>query len=180
MDNQQFVKAHWILRIVAFFIDHMFLVCMLWIAILTFLGSDLDTGEVIEHYKVLFRIILLIFASSYICKDLFNGLSIGRWLVGIVVRNEHDYATIPSPFRLILRNLFILILPIEVLILVFNPNHKRIGDWLAKNRCYFISKESSDSVQSCCHYLIHFRFFWIYFLFSKWDDQKLRTICTIN
>ncbi len=68
----------------------------------------------------------------YFCKDSIHGISPGKWIMGIMVREEGAPDQIPSFGRLLLRNLFTIIWPVELLILAINQKKKRLGDQVAK------------------------------------------------
>ena len=52
--------------------------------------------------------------------------------MGIMVRDEKNRNDIPTFGRLLLRNVFIIIWPIEFIVLALSDNKKRIGDIVAK------------------------------------------------
>nr|WP_296620417.1 RDD family protein [Marivirga sp.] len=64
----------------------------------------------------------------YFAKDSINGVSAGKWIMGIMVRDAKNPNEVPSFSRLLLRNLFIIIWPIEFIILASNKDKKRLGD----------------------------------------------------
>ncbi len=68
----------------------------------------------------------------YFAKDFIKGISIGKWIMGIMVRDENDHNEIPAFGRLFLRNLMIIIWPVEFVVLATNNKKKRLGDKIAK------------------------------------------------
>ena len=62
--------------------------------------------------------------SLFFCRDCISGQSIGRRIMHICVVSQNHPV---SPLRAFIRNLFLLIWPIEILILIIN-NHRRLGD----------------------------------------------------
>jgi hypothetical protein len=68
----------------------------------------------------------------YFAKDSIQGISIGRWIMGIMVRDKMNPNDIPSFGRLLVRNLFIIIWPVEFIVLAANQDKKRLGDTVAK------------------------------------------------
>ena len=68
----------------------------------------------------------------YFLKDAIKGISIGKWIMGIMVRDAVNVDNIPSIGRLFLRNLLVIIWPIEFFILATNDEKKRLGDKIAK------------------------------------------------
>ena len=68
----------------------------------------------------------------YFAKDSIKGISVGKWIMGIMVRDANNSTIIPSFGRLLVRNLFIVIWPVEFLVLAFSQEKKRLGDKTAK------------------------------------------------
>jgi uncharacterized RDD family membrane protein YckC len=66
----------------------------------------------------------------YLLKDIFKGRSIGKRLFGLRVIDKNNNNNVPGIIRLMLRNLTILIWPIELLMLI--TTKRRIGDIIAK------------------------------------------------
>ena len=121
-------------RIVAFILDHFIFTFLIVSLIFVFLGqSYLDN---IHSGKTLFIILLgIIFGFGiYFSKDSFRGISPGKWIMGIMVRDEKNRNEIPSFGRLLMRNVFIIIWPIEFIVLALSDNKQRIGDILAKTK----------------------------------------------
>lgn len=119
-------------RIVAFILDHFILTFLIVSSIFLFLGpsylDNIDSGKTFS--TILFG---LIFGFGiYFSKDSFRGISPGKWIMGIMVRDEKNRNEIPSFGRLLLRNMVIIIWPIEFIVLALSDNKKRIGDILAK------------------------------------------------
>ena len=65
-------------------------------------------------------------------KDFKNGISPGKWALGIMVRSDKDNEKTPSIGEVIIRNLFLIIYFIEFWVAIFAPRRKRIGDMVAK------------------------------------------------
>jgi hypothetical protein len=68
----------------------------------------------------------------YFAKDTFKGISVGRWVMEIMVRDKKSPTEIPSFERLFLRNLLIVIWPIEFIVLAASQQKRRLGDEIAK------------------------------------------------
>ena len=65
----------------------------------------------------------------FLCKDSFKGLSFGKLLMGIrVVKTSGGTIRFPTA---LLRNLSLLVWPIEALAIVINSKKRRLGDYLA-------------------------------------------------
>lgn len=70
--------------------------------------------------------------SSLFCKDLVNGRSIGKRLMGLQVYSMTKNKKL-SPMQLIGRNLFLIFWLIEFIVLLVNPK-ERIGDYVFKTK----------------------------------------------
>ncbi len=68
----------------------------------------------------------------YFAKDSIQGISVGKWTMGIMVRDQKNPSEIPSFGRLLVRNLFVIIWPVEFIALATNQDKKRLGDKVAK------------------------------------------------
>jgi uncharacterized RDD family membrane protein YckC len=115
-------------RIFAFIIDH-FVLTFITVFPLTFfmMNEDMEGGFLFA----LFGILMIIAFIIYSLKDSIKGTSIGKWVIGIGVRDEHNRGDVPSIPRLFLRNLLLVIWPIEFIVLVTNKDKQRLGDKLA-------------------------------------------------
>ena len=119
-------------RIVAFLIDH-FTMTFLIVAI-SFMS--IGTGFLDENNSssVMAKMLptMLIGFLLYFAKDSIKGVSPGKWIMGIMVRDENNHTEIPSVARLFIRNLLIIIWPIEFIVLAISQEKKRLGDKIAK------------------------------------------------
>ena len=66
-----------------------------------------------------------------LCKDVVNGQSIGKWLTGIAVAAMPGLSAAPGLKRAVLRNLTLLILPIDGVFVFRDRYGRRLGDRLA-------------------------------------------------
>jgi uncharacterized RDD family membrane protein YckC len=71
-------------------------------------------------------------AVLYFAKDSIGGLSFGKWIMGIRVRDAKDQERVPSFGRLFLRNMLFIIWPVECFALLLSDDKKRLGDRVAK------------------------------------------------
>src|SRR5258708_35441811 len=99
-------------RIVAFLIDHFTLTFLMTAAFFSIIGPNyLD-----ENNQGQFLVVLLMVALPgmiiYVAKDSIQGISLGKWIMGIMVRNYANPQEVPSVFMLIVRNLFVFIWPV--------------------------------------------------------------------
>jgi len=100
---------------------------------------DIDAGPA----GILSRFPLLMLAAFlvYGLKDIIRGQSLGKFLLGIAVRNRADTLEVPSAAKLFLRNVFGFLWPIDFFILVASADKTKIGDKLAGTDVYRISKK---------------------------------------
>lgn len=88
--------------------------------------------EFIQNVISLHSAIGLAGLFAFLCKDSFKGLSFGKLLMGIrVVRVSGKPVEFLSA---LLRNLSLLIWPIEALAIVINSKKRRLGDYLADTK----------------------------------------------
>jgi len=113
-------------RILAFLIDHI-IICFAFVMlgmVQVFVKTDF------ELFWKLYYIFLLAFMFSYFFKDVINGQSIGKRIMKIKVVDLNGNK--PSLFNLIIRNITILIWPVEALLVLLDK--ERLGDRLAKTK----------------------------------------------
>lgn len=70
--------------------------------------------------------------TLFLCKDCFDGQSVGKRLMKIQVVDRQTGNSVSS-WRLIIRNIFIILWMIEGLVLIIT-NGRRLGDMLAKTK----------------------------------------------
>jgi len=119
-------------RIAAFLIDHFVLTLLAVSIIFLIMGPDFIDENDFGQMKTTIILVMVPIFILYFCKDFMNGISLGRWIMGIMVRDENNLTEIPSKTRLAIRNLFLIIWPIEFLVLAFNKDKKRLGDTYGK------------------------------------------------
>lgn len=119
-------------RIVAYFIDHVVISFLIISTIFSFLGIDFveksDTPKFVQ--TILFTMLFGFF--FYFSKDAIKGISPGKWVMGIMVRDQNDLNVKPSFARLFLRNITLVIWPIEFIVLATSDKKLRLGDNLSK------------------------------------------------
>ena len=113
-------------RILAFLIDHL-IICFAFV----FLGMvEMFVKTDFELFWKLYYIFLLAFMLIYFLKDVINGQSIGKRIMKIKVVDLNENK--PSLFNLIVRNITILIWPVEAIFVLLDK--ERLGDRLAKTK----------------------------------------------
>jgi len=130
-NEQTLKKASSLSRIAACIIDLFAMTFLLLLIVAIVLGSDhIDNYDRAYIHTILF-LVLITGLILYFSKDSYRGISVGRWIMGIMVRNESDNQ-VPSYFRLFIRNLFTIIWPVEFIVLLVNSDKKRIADKVSK------------------------------------------------
>lgn len=130
-------KADIAVRVGAFFIDHLLVSCVY---------LSLAIPEIFkrtDHKSLAASLSSLIFPAFllYLIKDIVRGASIGKRLFGLAVRDARDPLAIPSPSRLLLRNVFTCLWPLELIALNCSASKRKIGDKFAGTDVYKIPKK---------------------------------------
>lgn len=124
------------LRLTAFTID--FIIITLIITLPTAFSFRLISDYPDKQFLV-FDLMLIIGIILFLLKDIVHGQSIGKWTIGLAVREYNNIEEKPKLSKLILRNVFTLIWPVEFLMILFAKEHRKIGDKLAITEVYRIS-----------------------------------------
>src|SRR5262245_28743940 len=123
--GQQIERASRRRRICAFLIDHVVIV-FLMVAIIFLRVASQDMSDV-DLFATMLPVMSVGFLL-YFAKDSINGISLGKGIMGIAVRDEKNPELTPSFVRLFVRNLFYIIWPVEFLVLIANSDKRRLGD----------------------------------------------------
>lgn len=119
-------------RIAAFIIDHFVMTFLMVSIVFIALGPNFMDENNPSKMMTTMLIVMIPGFILYFAKDSLKGISAGKWIMGIMVRDENNQNQIPSFGRLFLRNLFIIIWPVEFIVLATNDQKKRLGDKVAK------------------------------------------------
>jgi uncharacterized RDD family membrane protein YckC len=119
-------------RIAAFIIDHFTFTFLIVGIVFLSLGTDFMDENNLNNLTTKMLPTMIIGLVLYFAKDSIKGISPGKWIMGIMVRNENNPAEVPSFGRLLIRNLFLIIWPIEFIVLASSQEKKRLGDKTAK------------------------------------------------
>jgi uncharacterized RDD family membrane protein YckC len=125
-----------------------------------------STPEEVSRIKVNTAIILF---SIFLNKDLFFGRSIGKYLTGLRVVSFKT-GNPASPIQCLVRNLFLLLWPLEALILLFSPI-RRIGDIVAGTKVAVSEEINSEMKLQYVQVVLSViaSFILIYYLFNYVD-----------
>lgn len=130
MENEIIIASRKI-RTLALIIDYFILNTIILLPLIMLIMRFEETENMgLMFLAVFIGIILLLVLYSF--KDSFKGKSIGKWLLGIGVREEGNLYEVPSISKLFLRNLTLVLGFIEFLVLAVDQNKQRLGDKLAK------------------------------------------------
>lgn len=113
-------------RFIAFMKDIMTLVLIsvLLLIFTVFLGKYTKPGTInFGLLNIFIPVTFLLFA-----KDSIKGKSLGKSVTGIMVRDKDDFNKTPSFIKLFVRNIFLIVLPVEILFLLFRQDKRRLGD----------------------------------------------------
>ena len=83
----------------------------------------------------LMGLVIMVLMSFFFNKDIFYGRSIAKRILKLQIVDSNT-GQIATPFQCFLRNITIIIWPIEVIITLFNPT-RRLGDRIAKTKVVF-------------------------------------------
>ena len=129
-------------RLLAFLIDHVifsFVGCIIFF----FINFDSFIYQTEENFNEPFETIypfLTVYMLIIYNKDFFQGRSIGKRVIGITVRDLPNSNITPGKLRLFLRNIFLIIWPVEIIMLLVTG--RRIGDFLIKTQVIRMNSES--------------------------------------
>ena len=131
-------KSTFLERVTAFIIDFIMISC---IAIIPIVGCaiimliiGLKAGWTEDEFNyitpiVLFFTLLISMTVLVLVKDIKNGQSKGKKIMRIAVRDLSNPKQIPVKTKLILRNITLILWPIEIILLLLLK--KRIGDMIS-------------------------------------------------
>lgn len=94
---------------------------------------------------------LALIYSVLFCKDVNGGRSIGKQKAGLCIVSEKS-ESVPSALRLILRNVFYILWPIEIILLFCNSG-KRLGDLVMQTKVIGCNKESDVTFRFTLKYI---------------------------
>ena len=99
--------------------------------------------------------------ALYFCKDCIAGRSLAKRILKLQILN-HNTGNVASPVRCVIRNLFCVLWPVEVIFALINPA-RRIGDFVAGTTvAYFdaatIVQSKLNVVQIVVSFLIAYAF----------------------
>jgi uncharacterized RDD family membrane protein YckC len=129
-------------RLKSMLIDHFIMTLVAGIFFIPLVFSQLTDPQLISHeektvgyfFGPIFYIALLGFAL-YFCKDSINGQSFAKRMTKLQVA-DNGTGDVASPFKCFIRNIFCLVWPVEVIVILINPQ-RRIGDLIAGTKVIY-------------------------------------------
>lgn len=114
-------------RLVSFLVDYFIIILLMMGVHPLFLPTDWD---MIPYQNVMGELypMYLIGLAALLCKDVVQGISPGKALLNLRVSQTDEKFSYTSPKSLITRNLFLVIFPIELLLMVLDKKSRRLGD----------------------------------------------------
>ena len=113
-------------------LDHCLITFLMVAVILLANGTDFIDEDNSELSSIMLMVMLPGFLL-YIAKDSIKGVSFGKWMMGVMVRDAVNPSQIPSFARLFARNLFLIIWPVEFIVLASSQEKRRLGDKSVKS-----------------------------------------------
>lgn len=152
-------------RIGAFLIDHF--VISIFIVSIAFLSLGPDFIDETNFRNVGMKLVpaMCFGILLYLVKDAIKGISLGKWILGIMVRDQNETDKIPSFGRLFVRNLCVFIWPVEFIVLAINNDKKRLGDKIAKTVVIINPTKPSRLIQALVLGVAGITFFLFTFFF---------------
>lgn len=130
--ENQYVLSSRKRRVAALVIDHFVMTFLMVSIVFLALGPDFMNENNMHKMTTIMLAVMIPGFLLYFAKDSLKGISLGKWLMGIMVRDDKDPDKIPHFGRLLIRNLFIMIWPAEFIVLALSDEKKRLGDKTAK------------------------------------------------
>lgn len=119
-------------RIAAFLIDHVMLTFVMVALVFLIIGPDFMGQDSPARLMTAMLVVMIPGFLIYFAKDSIRGISAGRWVMGIMVRDANNPQEVPSPGRLAIRNLFLVLWPVEFIVLAVSSDKTRLGDKAVK------------------------------------------------
>ncbi|MFD1096126.1 RDD family protein [Salegentibacter chungangensis] len=93
------------------------------------INRNASESNLSSEFGIFMGIVMLIMFSVYLNKDAIKGKSPGKRILGFVIV-DNKTGKIATPVKALIRNITLVIWPIEVLVSIFSTQ-RRIGDYIA-------------------------------------------------
>lgn len=108
-------------------IDHFFFTFLIVCSTFAVSGTGfLNDANPARFILVILTALLGLF--MYLAKDSIKGQSPGKWILKLMIRRKANLNEVPSKGQLILRNVFLIIWPVELIVLISSPKKERLAD----------------------------------------------------
>lgn len=127
-------------RVLAFAVDFIITAAIQALAIFLFIVLPVIHGHIQANEVMLQNMSVLILPGLYlIFRDCLNGRSVGKKIMKLYVADADKDIAKPALWKLIIRNLFIVLWPIEIILL--GSGKERLGDQCARTRVLALNSE---------------------------------------
>ena len=119
------------MRLFALMFDYFLIVSLLKVIDQVSAGDHWDllpVPETPEYFSPMWLLGLVILVLG---KDLIGGRSLGKWLTGITIVSASDATTPATSMQTVLRNMTLVLLPVEGILVFVDGYYRRLGDRLA-------------------------------------------------
>lgn len=135
-------------RLGSMILDHIFMCIIAMVFFLPVLINSMSGIFDISHEETSgfnfngpFLYISLIGFALYFCKDSINGRSLAKRITKLQLV-DNATCSIASPLQCLIRNIFCIIWPVEVIVALSNPN-RRLGDLVAGTKLVWYNPENT-------------------------------------
>jgi|ERR1035437_3546539 uncharacterized RDD family membrane protein YckC len=119
-------------RLISALIDFIIIIAVGSLFLILLIVFKLENNLIFQAFVISFLTCLFLY------KDIFNGQSVGKNFTNLrIVSNDNDVIPI---FRIVLRNFFIFLWPIDIILCLINPE-KRLGDYIAMSKVVMINSK---------------------------------------
>ncbi|MEP6735764.1 MAG: RDD family protein [Chryseolinea sp.] len=164
--NQSLQTASRSKRIGAFLIDHITIAFLMVAIIFLSIGPDFMSDDGMGHMMTTMISVMVPGMLVYIGKDSIGGISFGKWVIGLMVRDASNPDEVPTVGILFVRNLLLVIWPIEFIVLASNADKRRLGDRIAKTIVVENPTRPKTAVMLAVCLTLGIAFFTFVFLFA--------------
>ncbi|GMK48628.1 hypothetical protein PghCCS26_57580 [Paenibacillus glycanilyticus] len=128
-------------RLLAFFIDYI-LVLFIFVPISILININSTEENSNWPFEIFYPLLFLVlFVISN--RDLIGGRSIGKRIVGLGVRDYSNPDNTPGKWRLFLRNISLIVWPVELFLLLIKG--RRLGDLIMKTKVIELNKKQTEN-----------------------------------
>lgn len=139
--------AGWCRRLAAFLMDWYILSMVLALLSMIFMDSLVRLIPGSSLFVWMWLLVAMGATVMFVGRDIFDGVSIGRFAAGIVVRDADIPRRSPGSFRLLVRNLFTLLWPFDLVWMLMRRDGRRLGDRFTRTVVLYSSQRAMRLVR---------------------------------